>query len=148
MVIFLFNTMVISHFSECNKNDIVQWQMWYLLYYIPLVLYLTLLVKTDIYNIRFRQFRKILKFWRFLKNYKKFHMFKKHLKNKKNSEYFQNILEKTWVHIYFPPPAFLQVLSHTSHWGSNQRYDPEVASQLLPVTSLLITKLPRSSQVQ
>ncbi len=48
-------------FSYCNKEDIVQSKMWYLLYYIPLVLSLTLFVKTDITNIRFRKIWKIAK---------------------------------------------------------------------------------------
>ncbi len=46
-------------FPECNKNDIVQNKMWYLLYYIPLVVSLILFIKTDITNIRFRKCWKI-----------------------------------------------------------------------------------------
>ncbi len=42
-------------------------------------------------------------------------------------------------HIYFLPPAFLQVLSHTAgiEPATFTYRDSEVASQLLPVTSLL-----------
>ncbi len=40
-------------FSECNKNYIVQSKMWYLLYYIPTVLFLILFIKTYITNIKF-----------------------------------------------------------------------------------------------
>ncbi len=55
------------------------------------------------------------------------------------------------VHIYFPPPAFLQVLSHWVHMAALEIElatftcrDPEVASQLLSVASLLPTELLRS----